>query len=125
MLDKQPYGRGMNKKNKTPIPADMDEAAVQGLTMCITVLLENLHSYYLDCFLEFIPMCIGTYCHPSFRNALLQPDAEESKQSIMVLVKKLMLQEGSLVLPKLYTIMYSPETTRSKSVPTPTIAANN
>ena len=74
--------------------------------------------------LEFVPMCIDTYWHPSFRTALIESDVlRKTKESIMLLVKKLMLQEESLVLPKLDTIMYSPETTPSKTVATPTIPA--
>ena len=82
------------------IPADLEPAAFEGLTVYLNVLQNNMH-HYLDCFLVFIPTCIGSYLHPSFRTALLTPQTlTKTKQHIMVLIKRLMLDDGTIVLPK-------------------------
>jgi len=82
------------------IPADLEPAAFEGLTVYLNVLQNNMH-HYLDCFLVFIPTCIGSYLHPSFRTALLTPQTlTKTKQHIIVLIKRLMLDDGTIVLPK-------------------------
>ena len=84
----------------TQIPIDLEAAAFEGLSIYLTVLQENLHAY-LGTFLKFIPMCIGNYLHPSFRSSLIEPEVlTKTKYHIMQLVKKLMIGDGTVVLPK-------------------------
>ena len=65
-------------------------------------------------------MCIGSYLHPSFRTGLLTEEAlSTTKQHIMHLVKKLMILDGTIVLPKPDPEGLTPQKSTNITPPTP------